>query len=701
MLFDEEVQISDRLVVNRSEETNTSFLSKNLVNIHNLNENFYNESMNILLKETYSKTTSNSILVMNESVEDFINKFEMNIKKLTKGIDKTFNEYAKKIAIKFSEDKKLVSKYKDDFLSAQDMKAKCFIYTITNDIPNLKPLNDITDSFKVDITKIDPIKLKDYKKNKSYFNEVRANILGKTNVGISEDKFTENCYKAFRNFSDKMTVIELDPKIKTDMLNTLLSCELELRGLQNDVNMIKDFIHMNIKNVLNEFKFISKNNDLNKFEFDSYTSYIYNKINEIRVLSTFYEVALSYKMDAIKERRKLYMNIFKTVINQSNVSNEKLALNSEEYQFTFDSLNEETFNFATNVLASESFKLLYNEDVNLLSESIIDTLKDTAEKFIEMIKKIFEKFKNKNRNSFDKNFDKMKFMNIIGKDNIKQFTKQAFNYDTAIMKSTVNGFKPVSSVMNNIENDVSNMENFRRKYFPQLYSGYNGKTEEDWKTHVKNKFRGKVLTDPKVIVKRAFVYCNDNTYQSNKKLLEGGMQKLVKSAETIKLEINRMKANTNSTAEQNKTESFLFDLSRDYLYNNIFSEEVEDNAEKVQKNNEKAQEMIDKYKNQKASRDSINTDNADVKDSMNSQNGDSSRIKAMRTYVKELQSVIGYACAIFEEGDNTFRSYLSELLHFSTNGVVGEKEVPKKPEEKQQQKPEEKKKKKLFNFHKK
>jgi len=644
MLFDSTDTINENRLITKNTINEDTVFFPEIINtsLENMSESFFNESNNFLYKEGFAKTRNN-LLYLNESVEDFIISFKSIMDDVIKDFDNTFDKFAKSVAKKFMKDKKFIDTYSDEFMACNlPIKVKMYKYSITNDVPNYKFLNTrLSDSsFSVDINKIDPSKLKKFKKDDKEYDRIRAEILGYKNKKIKADDFKDECWAVYRSGSDKQVEIELTPDFKHEILTTILSCEAELHMLDADKNLIVDFISYNINQVVNDFNFVSKHSDnLSKYEYDAYTTFIYNKINEMRMLIKYYETAYAYKMDAIKERRKDYISIFKEVVTMTEKSEETILISEDkldQYLIREDS-DDIFYNIQLNETSELLMQYLYDEDMNLINEDVFDTLSKVVDKLQEMLKKTTNLFVNKTYNSFNKAFPSEE---NFAKLDLGQFKRDINYYNDNVMKSTMNTVRELADKGKNDENTINEFakdpQDWLTKNFQSaLGRAFDGKSE--WSEFVKSQLRGQIISNPKQAITRAFDYCEDSKFNSLKENVGkvGGLENLLKSIDQDIVKA-RNEARASGSVQNN---------SADLL---MTEDEKPDNSQN---------EATTEQRAQTAGPDDNNNLTAGA-------TGKTSFLQNKKKYFLELQHIQGWVWGILEEGRSEFIKYLRKINEF-------------------------------------
>jgi hypothetical protein len=547
--------------------------------IRDFNEEFYKLSEDMMLREIFNQVRENvSFNFMNESVENFMDKFKSSIESMSLSLSNTFNQYAKEAAKKFLSEKSYIDKYRDQFISSPEYKVRMFQYTIYSNIPDFTIVDEIRkETEEVDIKNISPLTYKSNSHNEKYtsekyVSELRGKLLG-LNRSISKKDFKKICYKTFRNNSDKPKVISLTPELKLHMLQVIAGCEMELKDLQKDMNIIIKYIMSNANFIYNQAKVIQQKEDLSQLEYSNYTSYIYAKVSALRSLLIEFEKALAYKMDAIKQRRKEYLTIIHKVIEgKTTALKEDVDMLSNCYNETYaidndDELNEELFTVGLDSLFTEVFSITHNKDTSVLQESIIENLTDIMETIIEKIKEFFENFKNKKpagEGKYDESEKKIR--ELIKKIDTSELdrTQHTFTYDVNFMIKIANSFKSVSTIQD-IESEMADIGAFRKKYFPEIAAkAKDASVDANWSDACKRAFRGPKLTSAEKIVDQALEYMNQERAESNREKLAQCGNFLIKDAEYIKSEIQKTKQQQQrNNTSGNKNESFSYFLLED------------------------------------------------------------------------------------------------------------------------------------------
>ena len=673
MLFDEENNIEvDRLTISENVTLDT-FNAYSLLesSLNQFNNAFYENSSELLLRETFSKAydSMNGFMFMNESIDDFIIKTKNDTVELFGSLDNVFNQMIKIINTNIMKDQKFISTYKDEFMLVENRYVAIYNYN-TQNIPNINILKDIID-VKFDIRKLDISNVKAFKKNESYYNMIRGKILNHSSLPIGASKFRTECIRLLHGSLSKPVRQELNPKLKMTIIDSLENTPLEIKGIEEEKNRIRSYTNMCLMNIVNQFNYIKKYDDLDKYQYDAYTTFIYEKVDELRNVLKYIYAAFSLKMDVITERFKVYMDIFKETVLRKNIIKEdveldKDVLNLEEYQLNEDEtlFAESMFLVETNMMYADILNTMYNEDSTLIQEGVMDFLENLADKLKSMLTGLFDRFMAISPKKFSTKYPKESKGAFLVLVTEVDFKYSCFYYDINKMIKSLSQIKVVNQIQN-IESEMQNVNAFRKKYFNVLYADFKGSTDKEWKTHIKNSFRGKKLENGKEIIERAYDYCNENTYQANKKNLTKAMQHLVNSCNEMNKAIKEAKLNT--TAKDTKPNDRKLGES-----SFIYSEEVKDNKAELDAENKRNDAKNQVSQEKQASQ---NVDKNDYSDHTDNNKG-VGKVKAIQKYITECQTVQGYAWSIFEEGIRTLSAYLSKLNMYD-KGVKAKEKVEK------------------------
>ena len=652
MIFDSNNTVNyDRLTTKVTVNEDLLFYPDNISrSIEKFDESFYNESKEFLYKEAFGKTRDNFIF-MNECIDELLVSFKKLFDDMTNNLNKAFDKLSKSITLKFAKEKDYIDKYSDEFFASNvPIKVKMYNYTITKDTPNYKFLNfnGPNDIFGIDLQKVDPVKLKKFKKDDKEYDIIRAEILGYKNKRIKVDEFKDECWAVYRNGTDKQTIIDIDPEKKHEIMTVIMNCKADLMLLEDEKNIIIDFISMNMKKIINEFSFVSKHSDhLSNFEYDAYTTFIYNKINEMRMLIKYYQLAYAYKMDAIQSRRNDYLLIFKEVIMRTEKSEDVLTLseNPERYLLHSESMDDILYEMKMDDISSSLLEGFLNEDVYLYNESIYDTLSKVVEKMQDTFKTITTKFVNKTVRSFNSAFPKKEeFLEL----DLTGFSHPVFYYNENYMKNVMTTVRKYANMENN-DTEIQEyakdpMEWLSKNFASALGKSYDKKSE--WIDFVKAQLRGNEITNNQQAITRAFTYCEDNNYNSLKDNL-AKVNELSSYLSKLDNEIKTAKARDKSSIQNNSA--------------NILAEGDEGMNEMKSKQAEAdARSMTDaENKNSQG-----NTDESSFSGSGGT--GATSLLQNKRRFFSDLQKLQNCVWSIFEEGRSQFIIYLNTIKRYES-----------------------------------
>lgn len=655
MLFDNETIKSDRVQFSDNYlENYNMFYDKIKGSLNDLNESFYNLSKEITLVEGYDKLQEdNNHILMNESVKDFIEKFTNMIKNTTDILDKSFAQYKKFILTRYGKMDKIINTYRKEFIDRPNVQASITPYSFSDNIPDFNVMNDIatgsiiTDIKKININKIQKMNQKDEK----YYAELRGNILGLKNKLIKENDFRTVTYKTYRSNSDNKILVNLDSKFKLKLLQNISSCEFELKNLEQDLKQIKDFAKLNGQILLKEFEYISKiSYQVSKTDYDILTEYIYNKLNEYRLVINYYEYALGAKMDALKDRRNEYFEIFVKVINGEKLVESNMNLTErEDFYLDYNAINEDFNKLDLDKNTYLVCNKIYNEDMILFSEApdFILRFKEIMNKIWEAISKIFDKFKNGTQDKINKIKEKNRDYKKYQKMNLDFELEGLYASEIKVFINSARELGKNASININEEDFKSDLT-LIRKLFPTLSNGFNPKSEsgsefnDEWKEHIKNKLRGKKLKTAKEALPYAINFLDPNELGQALSQISKNKSTFDSLKSKIDSEINKAKSGTNTTSDNNKTES-----------ENLLKESEEESGNKVEFKNEIIKQNA--YEKNK------DTNTGDFNDKSQSANGNSKILNNFKKLITECSKVNGWIMSEFNLRINSFNTYFIRL----------------------------------------
>lgn len=275
--------------------------------------------------------------VLNESFNDFLSKAKTMIDKFLKFIKSMVDRFIAYLNKMIASDR-YIRKNKDIFKKFTDdheFELDGYYFTFDENIPAINALAEFNKDFlELDFDIMNGNKSNgDYikyitaqqgtlssKLNNGFYDQFRAEVLGKENYEITQGEFAEELFETFRGGYSKKDTITINAE---NLINSL-SFFLNYKDFEKEVKKTKDKIEKEYRTIEKSVeRLIKKGDSLEKTialvvspEYDGAPSESFNvsqevfnklnlftkaKINQISEMSAIHSMAFSYKLDAIKE----------------------------------------------------------------------------------------------------------------------------------------------------------------------------------------------------------------------------------------------------------------------------------------------------------------------------------------------------------------------------------------------------------------
>lgn len=320
----------------RSADITESYVNNTLLYVSEMNKEISSANMslykNILEAETYE--------VVNESFSEFFATIKIiieNFLKYIRSLIKKFNDTMYKM---ISSDKYLI-KNKNKltlFSDKHDFYFNGYEFTISNNIPVIETLAHFNQDFvNLDISKVN---VKDKKEalnyisklyssltgelKENYYDFFRGTVINKENYPISASEFASELFRLFRNGSDSKSKYLIDKSQVVESLNDVenyktikSNLEKDMQRIESDYNRVKkqvdNIISRNRDNDIDKLFSINFDGDyignssptgvhVTEEVLSKLNSYIKATVNKVSEMSNIHSIALSYKLEAIKDK---------------------------------------------------------------------------------------------------------------------------------------------------------------------------------------------------------------------------------------------------------------------------------------------------------------------------------------------------------------------------------------------------------------